>query len=242
MEEFKILYTGFKGSKHESGIVLTKVDDLPDSIDWRKKKIIAPIKDQGECGSCWAFSAVAAMEALHAQKSGQLIQLSEQNLIDCSTPEGDHGCNGGLMDNAFQYVINNRGIDTENAYPYDADDGFKCRFKNSTIGATIKSYLHLKAGDEYSLQIASIKGAVSVGIEVNWQFQLYAGGIFSAECLKPAELDHGVVIVGYASEGGKNFWIVRNSWGTNWGEKGYIRMLRGVNFCGISDAASYPIA
>lgn len=181
------------------------------------------------------------MEAVHAQRTGKLIELSEQNLMDCSGPEGDMSCNGGLMDFAFQYVLDNKGIDTENTYPYEGHDD-TCRFKNSDIGATIKSYVNITGGDEKSLQVASTEAVVSVAIEVNFFFQFYFGGVFHSKCGVPAKLDHGVAIVGYGSENGKDYWIVRNSWGGSWGEKGYIRMLRGANLCGISDSASYPVA
>ena len=224
------------------------------SIDWRKEGIVSDIKDQGMCGSCWTFSTVAAIESAYAKKYGDKINLSEQNLIDCvKNDELDkgqpccNGCNGGLMDNAFDYIIRKQfgGIDTEESYPYEGKND-NCRFNQSEIGAKITSWIDITAGDEIALANAVAKnGVVSVALDASKQWQLYKAGILVPKELfgcssDPNKADHGVVIVGYGTENNVDYWIVRNSWGTSWGEKGYIRLIRGQNACGIANHASYP--
>ncbi|UYV80617.1 hypothetical protein LAZ67_19001030 [Cordylochernes scorpioides] len=213
---------------------------LPDSMDWRSKGAVTPVKDQRQCGSCWAYSATGSLEGQWYLKTGKLVSLSEQNLVDCSRPEGNHGCRGGLMTKAYDYLIKNKGIDTEESYPYEALT-LKCRYNNASIGATCSSYVELAEGDEEALKEAvATKGPVSIGINADY-LQTYSGGILD----KPgcsSELDHGVLAVGYGSENGKDYWLIKNSWGADWGEKGYIRMSRNKNNqCGIASMASYPV-
>jgi len=211
------------------------------SVDWRIKNAVTPVKNQQQCGSCWAFSATGAVEGAYALKTGKLISLSEQQLVDCSRSQGNQGCNGGLMDQAFQYIISNKGITTEEAYPYTARDG-TCQ-KNQTADATLTSFVNVAAGSEASLMAAINLGPVSVAIEADQSvFQFYSGGVLSDPgCGR--QLDHGVLLVGYGTDAGSglDFWIVKNSWGSTWGESGYIRLVRGKNECGIADMASYPV-
>ncbi|XP_008796470.2 oryzain alpha chain-like [Phoenix dactylifera] len=218
-------------------------DDLPDSIDWRDKGAVAEVKDQGSCGSCWAFSTVAAVEGINQIVTGDLISLSEQELVDCDTYY-NQGCNGGLMDYAFEFIINNGGIDTEEDYPYTGQDDTCDQYRKNAHVVTIDSYEDVPINDEQSLQKAVANQPVSVAIEAGGRaFQLYQSGIFTGYC--GTELDHGVTAVGYGSENGQGYWIVKNSWGSEWGESGYIRMERNVNAatgkCGIAMEASYPI-
>lgn len=214
---------------------------LAGSVDWRKKNAVTPIKNQGQCGSCWSFSSTGSVEGAHAIKTGNLVSLSEQQLIDCSTAQGNQGCNGGLMDQAFQYIISNNGICTEASYPYTATGPNTCQSCQSV--ATISSYVDVTAGDENALLAAVNIGPVSVAIEADQQcFQFYSGGILSdTGC--GMQLDHGVLAVGYGSDPTTNtpYWIVKNSWGTSWGESGYVRLIRGQNECGIAQEASYPV-
>jgi len=167
------------------------------------------------------------------------VSLSEQQLVDCSTSQGKMGCNGGLMDYGFQYIISNKGLTTEALYPYKAVDG-TCN-KKATKVSTIKSFDDVSPGDEDELLTAVAQQPVSVAIEADQEsFQFYSGGVLTAAC--GTNLDHGVLAVGYGTDSGTDYWIVKNSWGASWGEAGYVRLERGINQCGIAEAASYPIA
>ena len=249
-EEYR---TGFLGSKRDArrNMVSSKSDryapvagdSLPDSIDWREKGAVTGVKDQGSCGSCWAFSTIAAVEGVNQLATGNLISLSEQELVDCDR-KINQGCNGGDMDYAFQFIIKNGGIDSEEDYPYTGKDG-KCdsyRQNNAKV-ASIDGYEDVPINNEKALQKAVASQPVSVAIEAGgYDFQLYTSGIFTGSC--GTDLDHGVAAVGYGSENGVDYWIIKNSWGDYWGEKGYVRMQRNVKaktgLCGIAMEASYP--
>ncbi|OIT34043.1 PREDICTED: cysteine proteinase RD21A-like [Nicotiana attenuata] len=251
-EEYRAMFLGTRSdarrrlvkSKNASHRYVFRANEhLPESVDWRKKGAVAPIKDQGSCGSCWAFSTVAAVEGINQIVTGEMITLSEQELVDCDRIYNE-GCDGGLMDYAFEFIISNGGIDTDTHYPYKGID-YTCDLvrKNAKV-VSIDGYEDVPA-NEKSLQKAVAHQPVSVAIDASSRaFQLYSSGIFSGEC--GTELDHGVVVVGYGSENGVDYWIVRNSWGSNWGEDGYIKMERNVKDtysgkCGIAMEASYPI-
>ena len=218
---------------------------VPLSVDWRKKNAVTNVKNQGHCGGCWSFSATGAIEGITAIKTGNLYNISEQQLIDCSREEGNNGCGGGMMDNAFNYIINNDGICSEEEYPFTGENGLFCKQCDNIV--KISSYSDVTPNDERILKRAVAQQPISVAIQANLtSFQLYSGGIYNDfDC--GSELDHGVLIVGYGTEmlKGIDYWIVKNSWGPEWGENGYIKIQRNIEdergLCGIAMQASYPI-
>uniref|UniRef100_A0A670ZRP3 Cathepsin L1-like n=1 Tax=Pseudonaja textilis TaxID=8673 RepID=A0A670ZRP3_PSETE len=246
-------YTYWLGMNHFGDLNVTKGNgitfkssedpDIPDQVDWRIKGAVTIVKDQGDCGSCWAFSATGALESMHFKKTGKLVSLSEQNLLDCS--EENYGCGGGWMHLAFETVQKQGGINSEKSYPYDRqviNDLSMC-ISWSVPSACFKLNCSIMKGDEKGLQEAVAKiGPVSVGIDAgSSKFSFYKSGTFPESSHKK-HLNHGVLIVGYNhSSKGNGYWIVKNSWSTLWGEKGYMRLAKGSNECNIADYAVFPL-
>jgi len=239
--EFADLYLGYRPrnndyARSQNLHIAPQGQVLADSLDWRTKGAVTPVKDQGQCGSCWAFSTTGSVEGSNQIKSGKLESLSEQQLVDCAGSAGNQGCNGGLMDDAFEYIIKNGGIGSESSYPYTGRDG-KCKKVPSV--ATVSKYTDVKKNDETDLMSAVNIEPVSVAVDaLTWQ--VYRKGVMQGLCGKA--LDHGVLCVGYGDEGSTPYWLVKNSWGKSWGEQGYIRLIRNKNECGVAEAASYPAA
>jgi len=219
--------------------------DLPASVNWTAKGAVTPVKNQEQCGSCWAFSTTGSVESAWFLAKGTLPSVSEQQLVDCSTAEGNQGCNGGLMDYAFEYIIKNKGITTEAAYPYTATGPNACVAAGKPVAATLSGYKDVPVNSETALETAIAQQPVSVAVEADQSvFQFYSGGVMDSAC--GTQLDHGVLAVGYGVLGGKEYYLVKNSWGASWGANGYILLGRGAKFnpagqCGIQMAASYPV-
>jgi cathepsin F len=210
------------------------VSAAPDNIDWVAKGAVTPVKNQGQCGSCWAFSTVVDIEGKNFLKNGKLTSLSEQDLVDCD--KVDQGCQGGLPSQAFQFLIDSQGgkIATEESYGYKGVGG-TCNFAKATTGATITGWEKVSTDEDQIKAFVAANGPVSIGINAG-PMQFYRSGIAKASKLfcNPSKLDHGVAIVGYGVENGVKFWKIKNSWGTSWGEKGYYRIVRGEGACGLN--------
>ncbi|KAG2708045.1 hypothetical protein I3760_05G173100 [Carya illinoinensis] len=235
--EFATTYAGSKVSHNRMFRGGPEDTSLPSSVDWRKQGAVTGIRDQGKCGSCWAFSTVVAVEGINQIKTKKLVSLSEQELVDCDTE--NKGCDGGLMENAFQFIKQTGGVTTEKDYPYQARDGSCDSAKMNGPRVQIDGYESVPQNDENALRKAAANQLVSVAIDAGGKdFQLIYSeasywphgllGVYSTgDCGK--ELNHGVAIVGYGTTlDGTKYWIVKNSWGPEWGEKGYLRIQRGL--------------
>jgi cathepsin L len=209
------------------------------------------IVNAGSCGAGWAFAAAAATESANYLKGGRrLVPLSEQNLIDCSSgrPYGNSGCSGGSADTAFEYIINNRGVDTEASYPYQAALGV-CRYNATNAGGSVVNYTQISSGDDNALLQAVAAQPVAVGFDASDPaFRWYSGGVYGGGACSTTHLNHAMAVVGWGVEVASTYhltyWTVKNSWGAGWGERGFVRVARGSdsNTCGIATAASYPSA
>ncbi|GMT30387.1 hypothetical protein PFISCL1PPCAC_21684, partial [Pristionchus fissidentatus] len=217
---------------------------VPDHVDWREHGLVSRVKNQGDCGSCYAFAAVGALEGQHAKKNGEMVEFSEQNIVDCSTTFGNGGCDGGNAEAAFQYVNWNKGIDTEESYPYDGERDDECRYSNATIGDRDYGTVSMPVGDEEALKVAvATIGPISVALNATGILHYKEGVYDDADCTDDWRgINHAVLVVGYGTdEKAGDYWLIKNSWGA-FGEDGYIRLARNRgNLCGIASYAAYPI-
>jgi C1A family cysteine protease len=248
-DEFKDQYIGgLKSSLGSYGCssFSSSALDTPSSIDWRTKGAVTSVKDQGQCGSCWTFSATGAVEGAWAISKGQLIDLSEEQLVECATgiPYGSHGCQGGEMEGAFKYIIQH-GQCSLASYPYTSGNGQSGMCKSCSSVAHISSCSDVKPNDQLSLKAAVAQQPVSVAISADTKlFQSYSSGVItSSSCY--TSLDHGVLAVGYGIENGIKYFLVKNSWGTTWGDNGYVKIARSDStndggICGIAMQPSFP--
>jgi KDEL-tailed cysteine endopeptidase len=239
-EEFVATHLGYKAPKTSSprNVTVLPTNNLQATADWTGK--MNAVKNQGQCGSCWAFSAIGALEGVHSVQKSNLMNLAEQELVDCSSSYGNMGCNGGLMDYAFQYVIDNKGVASQKDYPYKGVDG-TCK-TGLARNAPITGFVDVTVNSAAALKAAIAKQPVAVAIEADtFTFQSYTSGVITGTACG-TNLDHGVVAVGYNDEAKPAYYKVRNSWGASWGDKGHVKIgiEEGAGVCGIQLAASYP--
>jgi KDEL-tailed cysteine endopeptidase len=226
---------------------------LPSSINWVEKGGVTPVKDQGQCGSCWSFSTTGALEGAYYVSTQKLLSFSEQQLVDCDSFKNggkDHGCNGGLMDNAFSWIQKNEGLCKEENYPYVSGTTKTAETCQKTCinedNSKISSFVDVPPSSDSDMMHAISKQPVSIAIQADQkEFQLYKSGVFTGPC--GTKLDHGVLVVGYGTLSGEDYYLVKNSWSSQWGDDGYIKLGRGKQYnngdgqCGLLLEGSYPL-
>lgn len=240
-DEYKSML-GYKKIRKDTTVAKPLVGDAPNALDWRDKNIVNPIQDQGQCGSCWAFSTVQTIESTYALKKQILYKFSEQNLVDCDIT--DYGCDGGDMPIALDFIIHSQNgmLNLLSDYPYTASEG-NCQFSEDKGVKCVSSWIGVYVGNEDDMAEKIYKyGPAAIAIDASSNsFMLYSGGIYENDSCDKFDLDHAVGCVGWGEESGVKYWLVRNSWGVDWGEAGYVRMLRGTNMCGVATEAVVAI-
>ncbi|KAF7841020.1 cysteine protease RD19A-like [Senna tora] len=251
--EFRKTVLGLRGLRlpaDANKAPILPTDDLPQDFDWRDRGAVTAVKNQGSCGSCWSFSTTGALEGAHFLATGNLVSLSEQQLVDCDhecDPEEqgscDSGCNGGLMNSAFEYILKSGGIMREEDYPYTGSDRGTCKFDKTKIAASVANFSVVSLDEDQIAANLVKNGPLAVAINAAYM-QTYVGGV-SCPYICARRLDHGVLLVGFGSAGyapirfkEKPYWIIKNSWGENWGENGYYKICRGRNVCGVDSMVS----
>jgi len=239
--EFAKMYLGYRAKnetkKEAPQDIFTKEQLVGacSSIDWRTKGAVTPVKNQGQCGSCWSFSSTGNMEGQWQIAGNTLVSLSEEELVQCSSSAGNMGCNGGIMDDAFQWVIQNKGINSEANYPYTSGNGYTGQCNTGLLGTTVakfSSFTNLPNNEQQMAAWVCTHGPLSIAVDaLSWQ--TYTGGILT-NC-PSTQLDHGVLIVGFDSTYSTPYWIIKNSWSASWGENGYLRVQMWTNQCGLNE-------
>jgi cathepsin L len=251
-EEFRQFLMGFRPDlvhdddlpAEDAPVVLMSAStttSLPASVDWVKNGWVTDVKDQGKCGCCYTFAATGALEAQLFNTTKKLVTLSEQNLLDCSKTNGNQGCNGGVTDYAFRYVVQN-GIESEETYAFTGKEE-QCKFSSSRSVTKCRGYVDIPRGNEQALQAAIANvGPVAVALDASLtEFQLYRRGVFKSSKCSSTAINHAVLAVGYGESKGEEYWLIKNSWGKRWGDDGYVKIARNQNnMCGIAQQASYP--
>ncbi|XP_051007076.1 testin-2-like [Acomys russatus] len=246
--EFKEMMTGFQMQRIKKTHVIQDPLFLyaPKYVDWREQGYVTLVKNQGHCASSWAFSATGALEGQMFRKTGRLIPLSEQNLLDCMGLNVTHGCSGGFMQDAFQYVKDNGGLATEESYPYRGQ-GRNCTYHSENSAANVTDFVQIPESEDSLMKAVANVGPISVAVDASpVSFRFYDSGIYYEPRCRSLHPNHAVLVVGYGSEGaesdGNTYWLVKNSWGEDWGMEGYIKIAKDWNNnCGVATHAIYPI-
>lgn len=240
--ELKNLYKGLKVEEpkgsYEKRVIFKPTEPIAAEKDWRTEGAVTEVKNQGACGSCYSFSVTGAVEGQHFLATKQLVSLSEQQIVDC-TRGINFGCDGGFMDKTYGYITSTGGLNTEQSYSYTGDGSQACRFDANNVGATVSGFHFIDNNEDSLLNAVATVGPISVGIYVANSFYSYGGGVYDEPNCN-GQINHGVLVVGYGSENGNDYWLVKNSWG-NWGDQGYIKMARNKgNQCSIANYATVP--
>ncbi|XP_042896943.1 cathepsin K-like [Parasteatoda tepidariorum] len=247
-EDFQNSLTGLENEmecKSNSSMTYSppKTNDIPTALDWNEKGYVTEVLNQGKCGACWAFCSVASLEGQLKRMTGKLVKLSEQNLIDCSNQAGNKGCEGGQMCRAFEYAAFAGGVDTSASYPLTKETG-ACKYHEGRLGATVGGYLEIPYGDEDALlKAVALLGPVAAGVDGSTQhFRHYRGGIYDYDGCSNTTLNHAVTVIGYGTEMGTDYWLIKNSWGKSWGQGGFGKLVRNKNNqCGLASRAIFPV-
>ncbi|XP_057643623.1 cathepsin Q-like isoform X1 [Chionomys nivalis] len=247
-EEFRKMMVNFPMQTHKRGKGIWKrsLSGLPKFVDWRKEGYVTPVRYQGNCGSCWAFATAGAIEGQMYKKTGKLIPLSVQNLVDCSKPHGNNGCDWGNTYFAFRYVLHNGGVEAEETYPYKGKEG-PCRYNPQNVAAKIREFVALPEYEDILMDAVATQGPIPASIDaLHDSFKFYDEGIYHEPNCSRYNLSHAVLVVGYGFDGnetdGNNYWTIKNSWGQSWGMNGYMKIAKDrKNHCGIASFAQYPL-